>query len=247
MATETSAADLVCWWPPPKEPVHERLVALLEALDGPDARAQTLGGHHQRLLQIHQAAIGTPLEAVVTCPNCGVENEFVVPVALILALPTPDPGWRAQVEIDGTPATTRLPTVDDLAETTGMSMAEAVRVLADRTCTPRPEPGPLGDETVRLLATDWERADPAAHITLDLACVSCDAELTVSVDPAEFVARDLDRHVSRLLGEVHTIASAYGWREGEILALPRDRRRHYLELIGTHPTGVRRTLTSVSS
>ena len=34
-----------------------------------------------------------------------------------------------------------------------------------------------------------------------------------------------------LLTDTHRIASAYGWSEAEILALPRTRRRRYADLI----------------
>jgi hypothetical protein len=36
----------------------------------------------------------------------------------------------------------------------------------------------------------------------------------------------------RLLREIHVLASAYGWRESEILTLSAARRRAYLELVG---------------
>jgi hypothetical protein len=36
----------------------------------------------------------------------------------------------------------------------------------------------------------------------------------------------------RLLGEVHSLASAYGWREEDILAMSPWRRHVYLEMVG---------------
>lgn len=242
-----SAVDLVRWWPPATTSAHQRLSALLTALDGHHARELTLGSHHQRLLEIHQAVVGTPLEAVVACRHCDAENEFVVPVVQILELPAPEPPTVVEVEVSGVVTTYRLPSVEDLAATGGLPFDAAVRLLAARTRAGGPTPVELDDEAVARLATAWEHADPAASLTVDLDCVSCGATLTASVDPAEFVARDLDRLVRDLLGEVHGIAVAYGWSESEILALPPDRRRRYLELIGSRPAGARRPLTSVSS
>ena len=40
------------------------------------------------------------------------------------------------------------------------------------------------------------------------------------------------REATRLLGEVHTLARAYHWREAEILAMSSRRRQAYLELAG---------------
>jgi hypothetical protein len=51
------------------------------------------------------------------------------------------------------------------------------------------------------------------------------------VDLATFVARDLDRVVAALYREIDTIASAYGWNESTILALPAERRRRYVAMI----------------
>ena len=44
---------------------------------------------------------------------------------------------------------------------------------------------------------------------------------------------DPDRLVEGLYRDIDTIASAYGWDEPTILALPADRRRRYVELIAT--------------
>jgi hypothetical protein len=48
---------------------------------------------------------------------------------------------------------------------------------------------------------------------------------------AGFVARDLDRTLDRLYEEIHVIASAYGWDEAAILALPPERRCRYVSMI----------------
>ena len=55
--------------------------------------------------------------------------------------------------------------------------------------------------------------------------------LADSLEIAGFFWAELSTQARRLLGEVHTIASAYGWREAEILALSARRRHYYLELI----------------
>jgi hypothetical protein len=49
--------------------------------------------------------------------------------------------------------------------------------------------------------------------------------------PAYFWS-EIQMGARRLLQEVHALASAYGWRESEILMLSAARRRAYLEMVG---------------
>ncbi|HET7429880.1 MAG TPA: hypothetical protein VFJ89_00090 [Nocardioides sp.] len=239
-----TASDLVHWWPPPAAGgAHERVVGLLVELDGPAARDATLGGHHRRALSLHRDLVGAPLEAVVTCRHCGSDSEFPVPVEALLDLPVPAPGTVVSLDLAGGRAAYRLPTVEDLDATRGLAYDDAVRRLAERThvgdAAPTLAPGDL-----TALAAAWADADPAAEVTVDLDCVGCGAGLAASVDPSEFVARDLDRLLDRLLREVHALATAYGWSEEAILGLPPSRRRRYLELVAPRTTA---SLTAVSS
>ena len=49
------------------------------------------------------------------------------------------------------------------------------------------------------------------------------------IDPALWA--ELEAVARRLAMEVHTLASAYGWSESEILSLSDARRRLYLEMV----------------
>jgi hypothetical protein len=243
--TGPTAPELVRWWPPPTTgSTHERLVGLVVELDGPAAARVTLGAHHRRLLALHRDLVGTPLEAVVTCRVCGVDSEFPVPAQAVLDLPAPPPGTVVTVDVAGAPDSFRLPTVEDLDATRGFAYDEAVQSMAQRTHVGGPSRR-LGSEELARLAEAWEAADPAGDVTVDLDCVGCGARLTASVDPAAFVARDLDRLLDRLVHQVHALASTYGWTEDAILALPESRRRRYLELIA--PRAAAGSLRAVSS
>ncbi|MBA2954120.1 hypothetical protein GON03_07290 [Nocardioides sp. MAH-18] len=219
-------------------------MSLLVALDGPAAARVTLGTHHRELLALHRDLLGTTLEAVVTCRHCGTDSEFPVPAEAVLDLPAPVPGNVVAVEVGGARETFRLPTVEDLDATRGLAYDDAVRRLAVRTHVGGAAPALDSGDIARLTAA-WDEADPAGDVTVDVDCVGCGVPLAVSVDPAEFVARDLDRFLDRLVREVHALATAYGWTEDAILALPTSRRRRYLELVDTRAAA--RSLTAVSS
>ena len=46
-----------------------------------------------------------------------------------------------------------------------------------------------------------------------------------------FVWAEIESRARRLLWEVHTLAAAYGWSEGETLALSSSRRANYIRLV----------------
>jgi hypothetical protein len=74
--------------------------------------------------------------------------------------------------------------------------------------------------------------DPWAESLLELTCPECRHEWTVLLDVAVFLWTQIRTRAQRLLRDVHTLASAYGWREADILTMSSRRREAYLELVG---------------
>ncbi len=74
--------------------------------------------------------------------------------------------------------------------------------------------------------------DPQADVRLRLVCPACEHATTMIFDIASFLWHEIDAWACRILREVHTLASAYGWTEEAILALTPFRRQCYLELVG---------------
>ena len=73
--------------------------------------------------------------------------------------------------------------------------------------------------------------DPQANLQLDLSCPACGHRWQVLFDIGSFFWSELNAWAQRLLAEVHVLASAYGWREADILNLSPSRRQFYLGLI----------------
>jgi hypothetical protein len=71
--------------------------------------------------------------------------------------------------------------------------------------------------------------DPQADVQLAMACPACSHEWQLTFDILSFFWNEINAWASRILDEVHTLASAYGWREADILALSPHRRQLYLE------------------
>jgi hypothetical protein len=66
---------------------------------------------------------------------------------------------------------------------------------------------------------------------IDLSCPACGHGWQVIFDIESFLWAKVSALAKRLLHEVHGLASAYGWTERDILALPAVRRQFYLEMI----------------
>lgn len=88
------------------------------------------------------------------------------------------------------------------------------------------------DEEREALAATLEELDPDAEILLDLSCAACGHSYREPFDVAACVAAEIEAHGARLLEEVAALARGYGWREADVLAMSRARRRAYLELLG---------------
>ncbi|WP_413099299.1 hypothetical protein [Streptomyces sp. Inha503] len=88
----------------------------------------------------------------------------------------------------------------------------------------------LPEPVQRRIAEAAERADPAADVTLNVACPECGEATRAELDIASYLWAELDHWARDLLLDVHLLATAYGWSEPQILALSPLRRRYYLEL-----------------
>jgi hypothetical protein len=71
----------------------------------------------------------------------------------------------------------------------------------------------------------------AAAVRLALSCPSCKREWEDAFDIGRFVWAEVESRARRLVWEVHSLASAYGWGESETLALSAARRAMYLEMV----------------
>lgn len=98
------------------------------------------------------------------------------------------------------------------------------------------ETGPLApdDLPVEVLADCAQvlaESDPQADIQLALRCPDCSHTWEAPFDIVSYLWNEIETWAGRLLREVHLLASAYGWSEGDILRLSPMRRRRYLEMV----------------
>ncbi len=213
------------------------LAATLEHVGGESPLPATVAGLSvaDRQVLMGQLAMGLGLgESWLSadCARCGERFDFSVHHS---DLPVKEAGEGypfAEVETSLGPRRFRVPTGTDQQAIAEMDDGEAVRLLVERCLMARPgECGAGGDFTPADLArieVAMETVAPEVAVSIQAACPACGTTHVIEVDPY----RALFRYSGwELLQEIHILAATYHWSEAEILALPQERRRRYLELI----------------
>lgn len=235
---QPTAAELVDAWEHARAATPGRRGLVLLALAEPGTPAETLGGwsvgrRDAALLALHERTFGPRLEALASCPACAesIELEFRVGDVVIGGAAPPS---DLKVRRGSFAVTFRLPTAVDLATLEpGMSperrLLEAC-VLEARAGDEAVATEDLPEQVVESVAAAMAEADPQAEVELALACPECGTGWQVEFDVVGFVWLELDALATRVLRDVATLASAFGWSERDILAMSPFRRRHYVEL-----------------
>jgi len=205
-------------------PTRRALAVLLAATPeaGPEELAAlSIGARDARLLSLREWFFGPRVVGRAVCPVC--EEHLVCAFDV-------DDVRVAPLESGGNPVRYRLPDSTDLeAIASAADEATALGQLLER-C--------VSDQTVAqtalqraTLTDEMARHDPQACVELSVTCHACRHPWSVVFDIASFFWTEIHAWAQRTLRDVHTLASAYGWSEQDILGLSNPRRQAYLELI----------------
>jgi hypothetical protein len=219
-------------------PLDRALLALSFGL--PDAHPESfadwpLGRRNQALLDLYSCCFGPRLEAWTACAHCGEKMELDLDTMDLIALLAGD---LTTLAFEPAPPVIvqdhafRLPSSRDLASIAQENdPSTATLRLLDRCQVNEP----LSPEQLFALKDEIEEAlssaDPLAEMRLALACPTCAREWEEPLDVTKFLWAEIEAGARLLLRDIHTLASAYGWSESEILSLSEARRRLYLEMI----------------
>ena len=205
----------------------------------PDKVAQfSIGRRDRDLLALREQTFGSQLDSIAACPSCAARLEFRVNAADICSTPPKEPDGALEVTHVDYSVQFRLPNSLDLArldpavdpETNRQHLLQSC-VIAARRARMEVAAAELPAEVGTAIAQRMAAADPQADVQLALACPQCRCAWKTPFDIVSYFWTEIDAWASRLLREVHALASAYGWREAEVLALSPWRRQAYLELI----------------
>jgi hypothetical protein len=220
----------------------ERALALLAAAcpeASPDALATlTIGQRDGKLLTLREGLWGSKMAAVVVCPGCQERLELILEAPEMLAHARHSPAAEIPLSVGEYHVSFRLPTCRDVLAVVGHATPDARAVLFER-CLVSAERGgaPLDSDklppnVVTAVEKAVEEADPLADIQLGVTCPSCEHQWRALFDIVSFLWTEIEVWAWRILTDVHTLARAYGWSEGDILNLSPTRRQFYLDMVG---------------
>jgi len=237
-----SAAEVLDLWDDcARESAPRRGLRLLMAADpgmpADQLAALTVGQRDGRLLALREALWGPEMVALTTCPACREQMEMALDARAFLDRAGPDHPDTLSLQTGGYDLTFRLPTSADLIEATERFDTEDCRdVLLERCLiavrSEHDADGPVPADVVASVVRAMADADPLSDIQLTMNCPSCHHRWQTGFDIVSFLSTEIDAWAARILRDVHTLASAYGWHERDILNLSAMRRQFYLESVG---------------
>jgi hypothetical protein len=201
----------------------------------------SIGKRDAALLSIREESFGPRLSGFCGCSTCRAPLEFDVNI--------PDIRHSSEHDDDRSPKLYkmeagqytlcyRLPNSLDLGAVVGAEGVDAARDLLVSRCVLKahvgghPTPaGALPSEVVHVLSDQMAQQDPQAEVILNLHCPACGHAGALLLDIGLLLWMEIAAQAKRLIGEVHLLARAYGWREADILAMGAYRRQLYLERV----------------
>lgn len=217
-----------------------RSMGLLQAVaEAPldDPARLSIGARDARLLALRRELFGSQLAGVATCPACDDWVEWSIDVDQLPSATAEIPE-SVSLELNRERVEFRLPNTADLEAVAELSEGQARRALLDRCLrgsgaddAPLPA-ATLSDELCEFITRGMAEADPCAELKFRLGC-GCGHAWEEGFDIEAFLWCELESWAGGLLRDVHVLASAYGWTEGEILRLSPARRRSYIELVSS--------------
>jgi len=209
----------------------ERTLGQLQAL--------TIAERDRLLLELHRGLFGPRLSCYAKCPQCHTRLEFAVNVQNLLDDAShPVKPNSFEFGLKEWLVRFRAPDSEDIAALQACAdVASARRLLLERCVSEATRSNELvsvtelPNEVIEEISSTLAQAESDADISIAVECVSCAHRWELAFDIVSFLWAEISARSKRFLGEVHTLAWAYGWREAAILAMSPTRRQFYLDRV----------------
>lgn len=194
------------------------------------------GDRDRMLAEIYQRIYGQRIDSTVDCRFCGEAFDLDFSLSELLqslhSVEMPEPVEQLE---DGSYALAdglrfRLPSAEDEYAVMGLEPEDAESELLRRCIQDLPEDHDL-DESAERIQAAMESVAPIVDLELDAGCPECGREQQVHFDLQNFLLSSLTAERGKLMTEIHSLASSYGWSLADILNLPRSQRRNLAGLI----------------
>jgi hypothetical protein len=230
--TALTQADYLALWESGQalHSIDQGLLAVQAAF--PETRQESvadwpLGRRNRALAQLYCSCFGPTLSGWTACRKCGEKLEFTVDGKALVETGSPD----AAATVSVLNRVFRLPTSRDLARVAELSDAVSAAPHLLELCLIEGDFAEWSEHEIETIGEQLAAADPLAEILLDFGCPVCGDSFQEALDLSAFFWTELEGRSKRLLLDVHTLASAYGWSEAQVLSLSPARRNFYLEQV----------------
>jgi len=201
----------------------------------------TIGQRDGCLLDLREKTFGSIIRGFAECPKCAEHLEFTMSTSDLRILQEPGSVAKEkplELTAENIKLKFRLPNSVDLATVVGCESAQSVHSLIVQRCvleaTANGKPitvEKLSAEVTTKLAARMAECEPQTETLLEFQCPACSHKWQMIFDIAAFLWKEISIQAKRLLREVHTLASAYKWREADILSMSPIRRKYYLDMV----------------
>ncbi|HRI60788.1 MAG TPA: hypothetical protein PK228_13715 [Saprospiraceae bacterium] len=209
----------------------DRLLATGQDVAGSVPKAETfVTADRDRLLAVvYKQTYNAQIESTVQCQYCSAPFDLDFSLDDLLRHLQPDGILPEQT--DGTfylenGSRFRLPTGADEQSVSGLPTAQMAQVLLER-CLLEGDPAADGEKAQQAM----EQIAPVLQTEMLAHCPECEKEQQVHFDLQSFLLTRLKQGQKQVILDIHRLASNYHWSHAEILDLPRNMRRRYVELI----------------
>ena len=220
------------------------------------ARSLLVADRQFLLLKLREVTFGEQVRANISCPwpDCGEKIDIDFLIKDIPVRESTDKGPAYIMELSPEAALTgehgneqrkivyRLPNGGDqeaISSLISKNEALALSMLLKRCILSM---GPVKNPDSELINTlsplarmeiekQMSEVSPMIDLTLGVTCPECNREFAVPFDLQDFFFGELRTSKDLLYREIHYLAYHYHWSEREILEMPREKRRKYIEVL----------------
>lgn len=239
-----SASELLDFWErgltqTPAERALTLLGAACPEIPPESLTTLSVGERDARLTKLREWTFGPQLVCVASCARCGERLELTLNAVDLPARGVVPSAEEFSLSSEGYELVFRLPNSSDLAAlATCTSLSDGNRLLLERCISKVDHQGEriptqeVPPSVIEAMVEQMGQIDKSGDVRLKLNCPLCSHDSQPIFDIESFFWKEINAWANRILREVHTLASTYGWSEMEILKMTSWRRHVYLNLIG---------------
>ena len=215
-----------------------------------------IGDRQYLLLKLREVTFGSQIQATISCPwpDCSkrVDIDFLTEDIPIKESKEKGPTYEMELSPEAafvdcdhkeyTKIIFRLPNGADqeaISPLLSENEARALSMLLDR-CVQSVGPlknhgsaltGRLSPLARKEIESRMEKVAPCVELDLRADCPECGRAFTIPFDLHRYFFGEMRTSIDLLYREVHYLAYHYHWSEQEIMQMPREKRRKYIEVL----------------